>query len=44
MTARFSKPRRGVALALALVLGAVLLPGPAASHDIPDQIILRAFV
>jgi hypothetical protein len=33
-----------VALALALVLGAVLLPGPAASHDIPDQIILRAFV
>jgi hypothetical protein len=44
---RFRSPRlwpRIGAFFLMLTVGATLLPTPATSHDIPDEIILRAFV
>jgi hypothetical protein len=45
MRVRTSRRLRNIlALAFCLGLGRTLWPGPAAGHDIPDQIILRAFV
>jgi hypothetical protein len=45
MRLRFSRIRyRIVPFLLAAILGAALVPAPASSHDIPNEIILRAFV
>jgi hypothetical protein len=45
MTHRCSSLLRDVAaVVLAAAISGVLVPAPAASHDVPDEIILRAFV
>jgi hypothetical protein len=40
----FVRQLRWAAAVLTVVIGAALSPAPAAGHDIPDQIVLRAFV